>query len=221
MPSEYPTCYRDAIIWRLYVRYSPAWYYSLLTKESPARQASPFRGRLEGASTLWGVGTRRGKKYWQNRKKEFACYLIFLKILTRGIDHTFSHSEQKKFGEQNYKGCKKNYSAHIFSHVPSNFTLFLPKKSDKNEGDTPAVGVSPFLYTNIQHISAKSKCPPSELEISLFLIFIRGSRSHRIAKKLHTELKVAVRTCEGKAIHGIHRKVSTYLQVSARMFFSH
>ena len=33
------------------------------------------------------------------------------------------------------------------------------------------MGVSPFLYTNIQHISAKSKCPPSELEISLFLIF--------------------------------------------------
>ena len=104
--------------------------------------------------------------------------MIFLKILTRGIDHTFSHSEQKKFGEQNYKGCKKNYSAHIlnysahiFSHVPNNFTLFYPKKSDKNEGDTPAVGVSPFLYTNIQHISAKSKCPPSELEISLFLIF--------------------------------------------------
>ena len=154
--------------------------------------------------------------------------MIFLKILKRRIYHTFSHSEQKKFGEQNYKGCKKNYSAHIlnysahiFSHVPSNFTLFLPKKSDKNEGDTPAVGVSPFLYTNIQHISATSKCPPSELEISLFLIFILGSRSHRIAKKLHTELKVAVRTCEGKAIHGIHRKVSTYLQVSARMFFSH
>ena len=104
--------------------------------------------------------------------------MIFLKILTRGIDHTFSHSEQKKFGEQNYKGCKKNYSAHIlnysahiFSHVPSNFTLFYPKKSDKNEGDTPAVGVSPFLYTNIQHISAKSKCPPSGLEISLFSIF--------------------------------------------------
>ena len=33
------------------------------------------------------------------------------------------------------------------------------------------MGVSPFLYTNIQHISAKSKCPPSGLEISLFLIF--------------------------------------------------
>ena len=86
----------------------------------------------------WGVGTRQGKKYWQNQKKEFACYLIFLKILTRGIDHTFSHSEHKKFGEQNYKGCKKNYSAHIlncsahiFSHVPNNFTLFYQKNGQK------------------------------------------------------------------------------------------
>ena len=42
-----------------------------------------------------------------------------------------------------------------------------------------------------------------------------------LREEFHTELKVAVRTCEGKAIHGIHRKVSTYLQVSARMFFSH
>ena len=110
------------------------------------------------------------------------------------------------------------------------------------------MGVSPFLYTNIQHISAKSKCPPSGLEISLLLIFytwqplaqnsekICAAWSHAkaqsFAKRLrssavsacnnfHTELKVAVRTCEGKAIHGIHRKVSTYLQVSARMFFSH
>ena len=37
----------------------------------------------------------------------------------------------------------------------------------------------------------------------------------------HAELKVAVRTCEGKAIHGIHRKVSTYLHVSTRIFLSH
>ena len=94
------------------------------------------------------------------------------------------------------------------------------------------MGVSPFLYTNIQHISAKSKCPPSGLEISLFLIFytwqplaqnsekICAAWSHAkaqsFAKRLrssavsacnnfHTELKVAVRTCEGKAIHGRHR----------------
>ena len=42
-----------------------------------------------------------------------------------------------------------------------------------------------------------------------------------LREEFHTELKVAVRTCEGKAIHGIHRKVSTYLQVSARIFLSH
>ena len=110
------------------------------------------------------------------------------------------------------------------------------------------MGVSPFLYTNIQHNSAKSKCPPSELEISLFSIFytwqplaqnsekIFAAWSHAktqsFAKRLrssavsacnnfHTELKVAVRTCEGKAIHGIHRKVSTYLRVSTRIFLSH
>ena len=96
---------------------------------STIAQVSSCRGNLEGAE---------GKKYWHNQKKEFACNLIFLKILTRGIDHTFSHSEQKKFGEQNYKGCKKNYSVHIlnysvhiFSHVPSNFTLFYPKNRTK------------------------------------------------------------------------------------------
>ena len=32
---------------------------------------------------------------------------------------------------------------------------------------------------------------------------------------LHTELKVAVRTCEGKAMHRKHRKVSTYLPCGA------
>ena len=141
MPSEYPTCYRDAIIWRLYVRYRSRMV--LLTphsslKKVPRGKPHPLGGGWRGGATLWGVETRRGKKYWQNRKKEFACYLIFLKILTREIDHTFSHSEQKKFGEQNYKGCKKNYSAHIlnysahiFSHVPSNFTLFYPKNRTK------------------------------------------------------------------------------------------
>ena len=40
-----------------------------------------------------------------------------------------------------------------------------------------------------------------------------------LREEFHTELKVAVRTCEGKAIHGIHRKVSTYLRVSTRIFF--
>ena len=83
----------------------------------------------------------------------------------------------------------------------------------------PAVGVSPFLYTNIQHISAESKCPPSELEISLFLIFYTWQPLAQNSEKMHTELKVAVRTCEGKAMHGIHRKVSTYLRVSTRIFF--
>ena len=52
------------------------------------------------------------------------------------------------------------------------------------------MGVSPFLYTNIQHISAKSKCPPSELEISLFLIFYTwqplAQNSKKFAQK-HTE----------------------------------
>ena len=33
-----------------------------------------------------------------------------------------------------------------------------------------------------------------------------------LREEFHTELKVAVRTCEGKAIHGIHRKVFTYLR---------
>ena len=42
-----------------------------------------------------------------------------------------------------------------------------------------------------------------------------------LREEFHTELKVAVRTCEGKAIHGIHRKVFTYLHVSARIFLSH
>jgi hypothetical protein len=36
-----------------------------------------------------------------------------------------------------------------------------------------------------------------------------------LREEFHTELKVAVRTCEGKAIHEIHRKVSAYLHVSA------
>ncbi len=40
-----------------------------------------------------------------------------------------------------------------------------------------------------------------------------------LREEFHAELKVAVRTCEGKAIHGIHRKVSTYLHVSVRIFF--
>ena len=35
---------------------------------------------------------------------------------------------------------------------------------------------------------------------------------------LHTELKVAVRTCEGKAMHG---KTSTDWRVSTRIFLSH
>ena len=104
------------------------------------------------------------------------------------------------------------------------------------------MGVSPFLYTNIQHISAKSKCPPSGLEISLFLIFytwhplsqnsekICAAWSHAkaqsFAKRLrssavsacnnfHTELKVAVRTCEGKAIH---RNTQKSLHVFARIY---
>ena len=36
----------------------------------------------------------------------------------------------------------------------------------------------------------------------------------------HTELKVAVRTCEGKAIHGIHGILSTYWHVSSRNFWT-
>ena len=107
-------------------------------KKLPRGKPHPLGGGWRGLLPWGGVGTRQGKKYWHNQKKEFACYLIFLKILTRGIDHTFSHSEQKKFEELNYKGCKKNYSvhilncsAHIFSHVPNNFTLFYPKNRTK------------------------------------------------------------------------------------------
>ena len=64
--------------------------------------------------------------------------------------------------------------------------------------------------------------PPKRVRnLTFFDFFILGRRKHRITKNLHTELKVAVRTCEGKAIHGIHRKVSTYLRVSTRIFLSH
>ena len=49
----------------------------------------------------------------------------------------------------------------------------------------------------------------------------KGHNALRGGEGSHTELKVAVRTCEGKAIHGKHRKVSTYLRVSTGSFLSH
>ena len=39
------------------------------------------------------------------------------------------------------------------------------------------------------------------INLTFFDFFILGKLKHRIAKNLHTELKVAVRTCEGKAMH--------------------
>ena len=59
------------------------------------------------------------------------------------------------------------------------------------------MGVSPFLYTNIQHISEKYKCPPSELEISLFLIFYTWQPLALNSKKLHTltEIHKICATC--------------------------
>ena len=126
----------------------------------------------------WLVGTRQGKKYWQNRKKEFACYLIFLKILTRGIDHTFSHSEQKKFGDQNYKGCKKNYSvhilnysAHIFSHVPSNFTLFYPKNRTKMK-EIPPLWEYLLFSIQIYNIFPRNPNAPKRVRNLTFFDFL-------------------------------------------------
>ena len=66
------------------------------------------------------------------------------------------------------------------------------------------MGVSPFLYTNIQHISAKSKCPPSGLEISLFLIFYTWQSLAQNSKK------IAHRT------HGIHKICTTCFCESLR-----
>ena len=119
----------------------------------------------------------------------------------RRIYHTFSHSEQKKFQEQNYKGCKKNYSAPIFSHVPSNFTLFYPKNRTKMK-EIPPFWEYLLFSTQIYNIFPRNpNARQASYKSHFFRFFHTLQAQAQNSAKYHTELKVAVRTCEGKAMH--------------------
>ena len=61
-----------------------------------------------------------------------------------------------------------------------------------------------YLLFSIQiyYIFSRNPNAPKRVRnLTFFDFFILGKRKHRMTQNLHTELKVAVRTCEGKAMH--------------------